>query len=353
MSARPDALWQQLREAGVVQGEPPSEDADAPWFVRLMLGIAGWIGAIFLFGFFSVALQELLRSTAARTVLGAVLCGAAALVLRTGRRGELLGQFAFAGSLAGQALLASGLGEALHRSPAGAALAIAAQQAILFAAVPGVVHRTWTAATAAYAAALALGIWGLGPYAAAVLTAGFALVALRELSHARHPGLLRAAAYGLGVAAFIASLVHGTWGDLYWLGRVRSAAASDFPGGAFAGAVVVVASVAALLRREGLPLGSPAGALALIGALVVAGAAFKAPGIAPAAALLVFGHANGNRVLAGVGILALIGYLAYYYYSLQATLLEKSALLAAAGLALLAMRFAMQRILQRKEADRA
>jgi uncharacterized membrane protein len=50
----------------------------------------------------------------------------------------------------------------------------------------------------------------------------------------------------------------------------------------------------------------------------------------------VIGFANGNRILAGLGILALLGYLSHYYYSLQLTLLEKSGVLASTGIALLA-----------------
>jgi uncharacterized membrane protein len=57
----------------------------------------------------------------------------------------------------------------------------------------------------------------------------------------------------------------------------------------------------------------------------------------------VVGFANGNRVLIGLGIAALVGYLSHYYYSLQATLLEKSVLLMCTGLVLLAARFALHR----------
>lgn len=346
MSARPDEqLWQRLREAGVAQGELPALEGAAPWFVRLMLGLAGWIGALFLFGFFGVALQELLRSASARLLLGALLCTAAAVVFRTVRHGELLGQFGLAVSLAGQGLLASGFGETLRGSPATAAAAVAAQQAILFLAVPGMAHRAWCAASSGYAIAVALGTSGLAPYASPLLLAACALAWLREFEHPRQAELVRAAGYGLGVAAFLAAAMHGTWLDLLRFRELASSGSVRFWPGAIAGGVVVLAGAAALLRREGVALGSGAGALGMAGALIVAAAAAKAPGIAPATALLVLGYANGNRVLTGLGVASLIGYLSYYYYSLHATLLEKSALLAAAGIALLVARFAMQSVL--------
>jgi len=92
-----------------------------------------------------------------------------------------------------------------------------------------------------------------------------------------------------------------------------------------------------------VPLESAQGRIALAGALILALATLKAPGIGPAAALLVIGFANGNRILAGLGIIAMLGYLSHYYYSLQITLLEKSAVLAATGVALLAARLALLR----------
>ena len=102
-------------------------------------------------------------------------------------------------------------------------------------------------------------------------------------------------------------------------------------------------AVVLLLRRERVALDSRSGRAALIGAALLGIASFKAPGIGPAATILVVGYANGNRVLAGLGVLAMLGYLSHYYYSLDATLLEKSIILACTGLALLVARLALHR----------
>ena len=46
------AAWAQLKEAGLVEGEQPqAADVTTPWYVQAMLGIAGWIGAMFLLYF--------------------------------------------------------------------------------------------------------------------------------------------------------------------------------------------------------------------------------------------------------------------------------------------------------------
>ena len=140
----------------------------------------------------------------------------------------------------------------------------------------------------------------------------------------------------LGVVMLASSVVFFLAYNWQQLGRYTKFALVE-------GLVVVLLAV---VWRQGLR--SAGGKAALFGAALVVGAllallALRAPGVAPAVAILVIGYANGNRVLAGFGILSLLGYLANYYYSLQATLLVKSALLASAGIALLAARFAMRR----------
>ena len=69
-----------------------------------------------------------------------------------------------------------------------------------------------------------------------------------------------------------------------------------------------------------------------------------APGLASALLILLLGFAAGNRLLAALGILSLLGFVTHFYYSLHATLLEKSGILAVTGLALLAAWFVLRRI---------
>ena len=333
-SAARESLWVRLREAALVAGEPPAPEDLPPWFVRVMLGVAGWLAAAFLLGFVGAAFAFVFDNALLSMVIGASLCAAAAFLFISGARADLASQFAFAVSLAGQGLMVAGLAEAFGTETK-AAWAIAVQQSILFVAIRNFAHRTWAAASAGVALVFALGRLGVVAYAPVLLAAGFALVWLREFERAKEGERVRAAGYGLAVS-LVLSVVLQDWHDKADL--ARHAWASAFA----AGAVLVCATVL-LLQREGIALGSPRGRFALAGAAVLALVSLKAPGLAPATLVLVTGYANGNRLLAGLGVLALIGYLSYYYYSLQATLLEKSALLAAAGVTLLLARLALRR----------
>jgi len=353
-----DRIWDTLRQAALVEGEMPAPgEARSPWFVRVMLGFAGWIGAWFLLGFVALGLVAVVKSPTASWLVGAGVCAAVAMLFRANRENDFTSQFGLAVSLAGQALMVYGLTEWVGRSFTAVALGVAAQQALLFILLPNFVHRVWSAWTGAYAMSFALADMGLQAFAPAAVTAAFIFVWLREFDYPERGELIRAGGYGLALAAVKTAVMHGSlWYG--WIatmgGRVPSGSvALAWAGAAVAGAVLVGA-VLLLLRREQVALDSGPGRVALAAATVLALASLKAPGVGPAVAILAVGYANGNRVLAGLGIAALVGYLSHYYYALHATLLEKSALMACAGIGLLAARLALHRWWpEKKEANHA
>ncbi|MGH8673886.1 MAG: DUF4401 domain-containing protein, partial [Burkholderiales bacterium] len=186
---------------------------------------------------------------------------------------------------------------------------------------------------------------GLFAFAPALVLAAFAWVWLKEFEFARQGALARAVGYGLALAAVLVAVMHGELSISWIFGHPKPALGGligVWIGAALTGAALLWA-VVQLLEREDVDLDSPQGKIALVGAIILAVATLKAPGIGPAAAVLVIGFANGNRILAGLGIFALLGYLSHYYYSMQITLLEKSAVLACTGVALLVARVALHR----------
>jgi uncharacterized membrane protein len=117
-------------------------------------------------------------------------------------------------------------------------------------------------------------------------------------------------------------------------------------------AIALLASAWVLIRRAAWEIREARTVLGLAAAAVVGVASFKAPGIAGGLMIVLLGFANGNRVLAGLGIASLLFYVSSYYYLLDATLLAKSAVLAATGAALLAVRWVvMNAVLPAEGAD--
>jgi len=349
-AAQRQAAWARLTAAGLVEGdEPAAQVPGPPWFVRVMLGFAGWIGALFLLAFGGVLFSSLFDKTLLALLIGSILCGAAILLFRLRGDNDFVAQFGFALSLAGQALLVVGLGNLFDTWTSAIALAAAVVEAALFFLAPSFLHRVWTAGAAAAAVVFALASWHVSFLAPGLLTAAFAWVWLRELEDPRHGELWRAGGYGLTLAAVGTVFLLDFVVDMAFLHPARDggtgvalAILRDYAGAAVSG-VALIYVVVRLLGREGVPLASGAGRAALAGAAVLALASLAAPGLAPAVAILVLGYANGNRVLTGLGVLVLLGYLSYYYYSLETTLLLKSALLVAVGSALLGVRLALHR----------
>lgn len=336
------ALWSQLGAAGLVRGEVPQDASpDSPWYVRIMLGFAGWIGALFLLGFVGFGLAFLVRSGMAAVVSGTLLCAVMALLLRN-RVGDFVLQFALAASLAGQALIAYGLYELTQDSLGHyrtAALLFAGVEGLLFLSAPLFIHRLWTALVALLALILALDHSVVFAALPTLYAAAFALLALNEFKWAHRGALVQPLIYAL--AACLGWMIFPHLLPTFLIHRVA------LPAGGHEGlaiGLVLFGSVLALLRRATTPAIAPAsstGTMALAAAALLALLSYRLPGIGLGGLLLVIGFANGNRLLLGIGLFGLLASLSSYYYFLDATLLEKSLILGGAGIALLAARWTM------------
>jgi len=78
MNAQRQNSWQTLLEAGLVTGPiPNSQSLESPWYVRLMLGMAGWIAALFLLGFVAAGLSWVIDTDFASISTGIIMMIAA------------------------------------------------------------------------------------------------------------------------------------------------------------------------------------------------------------------------------------------------------------------------------------
>jgi hypothetical protein len=353
-AAERDALWQRLVAVKLVSGDTAAQSGDASaWYIRAMLGAAAWIGAIFLLSFVGMALHDLVRTNAAKIVTGLAICAGAAVLLRA-PAGIFVAQLGLALSLAGQALFAYGIVDIFDRgTPAHAVpmFVIALLETVLVVVVSGVVHRV--ICTIGAALALAYGLWaaGLGALGLPLIAAAFVLVELDETRLGAAPRLFPVVGVGLALAVVTIATAEIA-GDELFFGRSRERDLLFGP--RFADAVMGVVFFGAslwLAARAGLACGTPAHVAVLAGALAVAFVSVGVAGLSAALVILLVGFATSQRLLTGLGTIALLAALARYYYTLSATLLVKSALLLAAAAVLLAL-WALLRHAA-KELDRA
>lgn len=333
-----------LRQLAAEQGEPSASTlAGVPWYLRLSQGVGGWLAAVFLLAFLGSVFSEILRSASASLLLGVLACAAAWPLMR--RRDEFATQFAFAVSLAGQALLGLGFALLWPQDDLRVAWLLACVAGVLFFTHAQFQHRVWALALAAGALAWVLARLQLFTLATPLLALLLLWCWRRE---ARSPAAVerRAAALYALAGMLVAVSVFSSFGqeDLWrtLAGRATNLYLPAWVGGLCTG-LLLLRGVALIAQRAGVAAGSPAWRRVLALAAIPAFAGVPAPGFSAALLVLLTGRASGDRVLAGIGLFALPAYLSAWYYALDATLLQKALLLAATGLALFIARVLLSR----------
>jgi len=349
MNADQNGAWQSLLDAGLVSGaETAAAELESPWYVRVMLGVAGWIAALFLLGFVAAGMTWLIRSEAAMLVTGLITLGVAWLMLSKFSKQDFTTQFALAVSFAGQALFTFGLfgSFSMGQGYSIAWFIMTLVQAALALLMPNTIHRLWSAMSAAAAFYMLLYSFQLVSIAPAIVLATAAWAWLNEFSWPRQGGIVRPIAYGLLIALVLMDIAGGTFqmlGELSWQ-REAPALVAPWLGDLLTG-VVLLWVVWTLLRRGQNAFSMPQTVSVLAAAVLLVSVSFKAPGLPVGVCIIVLGYAHGNRILTGLGIAALLLYASSYYYTMDATLLVKSQVLAASGVVLLLARWLMLRVL--------
>lgn len=338
-------LRERLAQAGIVVGEGEATlTLETPWFVRALQAFSGWLAAVFLLGFIAMGAVFILDSSAAAATLGLVMIGAAYAALRMAP-GDFLEHLALAASLAGQLLMAWAVGDALGDMSAGLWWSLLVLQSTLALAMPSLTHRTFSAIAASVALYLALAEGVSTPS----LAGGLVLLALTGLwlNEFRWPERMRAM-QALGYGLLLGLLVIQTmerFGQSLLIGRYHYGTGLAWleP---WAGDVLGMLALLLLLRHVFQHHGGaivPGARAAAYGAVILLMLlSLQAHGLSQGAVVIALGFAIGNRLVMGFGGLLLLLSITSYYYWLDVTLLTKAMTLAAMGVALLAIRWAMR-----------
>lgn len=363
----PTALWQNLRQGNVVQGDiPPDENAAplVPWYIRWLQGITGWIAAICLLVFiggsfatliFSISKRDFFDSPGIVAIFGLPLCAIAYGLLRQKTVHAFTEQFAFVLSLCGQSLLVLALFILFKHDERNPLLYTLITLFFLgwFVLIPNHLHRVWM--MAAGVANLGIVLAALGEPLFPLATAGITwLLAYLVLNRHRFPAqdiYLSPAISGMlwGVITLAGFWLSHTWFYLFfdfWHGREPSTdlLATERVAALSTGLTLLWATWQ-LLQRYQVPPRRPVVMLALLLAGVIALSTYWMPGLALVVLLIVLGFAHSDRVFLGCGLLSLLVYLNFYYYTLNISLLHKAMILGGLGLVLLITRLLLPRLL--------
>lgn len=323
--------WQRLQQARLVEGDAPRDD-QPHWSSRFLLGMVGWIAALFLLFFLFMSFSQLTRDADSALLMGAVLMAIAFCLNRFATRSDLWDQFVLALALAGDAWLLYGLLDRLDLHSAPLWLGLALLSLAIAALFEHWLIRLFHSFATAILLTLGLACLGLQLLALPLVMTAIALCWLQaERDPVRHQ-LYESLTLGLALSLLVLGrLHHPLWeGGASMLDELGH---SRLP--LWLNPLLCAALLLGLMIRLKLPLlyGLP---LVLLSALI--------PGMGAGALVLVLGFYAGSVGLMTLAGLLLVGFGSLYYYDLGLTLMTKSWLLLGSGALLLGARQLLKRL---------
>lgn len=348
MSRTQEMLWQTLQQAGVVQGEmPPKNKDESPWYIKLLLGISGWLAALFLMGFIGFGLSNLWREPTTALFIGFVMIAVACVIFRYAKN-DFAEHLALAISLAGQGWSAFAIFQLMDDDSLSLIL-IGALQLMLIGLMPNYLHRIFSSFCAAIAFYIATVSLSMPFIFVSVILLAAAWIWLHEFDYPQHISILQPVGYGLVFALLIIKGSNWFASEIWnWRYDISNSIVRPWMGEVLI-SLVVLWMVWCILRRYFQVLTAPIPLAIFAGTLLLCVVSLEARGITVGMAILILGFANSNRILMGLGIVSLLAYISAYYYLLDTTLLNKSFSLLLIGMVLLATRWALLKFINARE----
>jgi uncharacterized membrane protein len=346
MNTQTNPLLATLMEAGLVYAEPPTtETPDSPWYVKVLLAFSGWLAAIFLLFFIGLGFHNLVDSKTALCITGLFMIGAAIAGLFRIRDNDFLEHLMLAFSMAGHIMLWAALLQD-DRDVVFSYWLASVFEALLAIIVPNVLHRIFSSSAAALAMLAAI-LHSFSPnnifYIISTLYANTilfftAFLWLNEFCYPLQMKKMQAIAYGFLLFLIPLNISISTFHDygnqflIHWVSWIPWINALT--------STAIMCYVNRYLLFRTNPTASINLQIAIFTASICVGiVSVWMPGITIGIVLIALGFSASNRVLLGLGIASLLGFISHYYYALHTTLLYKSMTLAIAGVLLLLVRW--------------
>ena len=331
--------------------------APSPWFISLLFGFSGVFASLFFIGFLTLILDNtgLLDSTLALFIIGGILSGIGGFLFYSARlrHSAFWNSLAFAVTLAGQgyiayALLASEITEPLN------IMLLLLVQLLMTVAIPNFIYRLLSATLALSCLFYLLNYYHLSEVSLGLLALITSVTHLQRYRLAAFiPTKWRMNALEITNAIGYASAYVLLSVSVYFIAAEYGNSFANFNsldsyGEAFsynyylAQGLLTLASLYAaylILKRYHIKLLSAAGLLISAAIVLLGIMSIYVSGLLATSLIIIIATANSQRVLLGLSVIALVGYIFWYYYQLDTSLLVKSVSLFVIGIALLLLRW--------------
>ena len=353
-----------LQQQGLIDAQNVSEkllnnaasEAPSPWFISLLFGMSGILASLFFIGFLTLLLDNtgLLDSTLAVFIIGGILSVIGGFLFYNARirHSPFWNSLAFAITLAGQgyiayALLASEITEPLN------IVLLLLVQLLMTVAIANFIYRLLSATLALSCLFYLLNYYHLSEVSLGLLALITSVTHLQRYRLAAFiPTKWRMNALEITNAIGYASAYVLLSVSVYFIAAEygNSFDSLDSYGEAFsynyylAQGLLTLASLYAayfILKRYRIKLLSAAGLLISAAIVLLGIMSIYVSGLLATSLIIIIATANSQRVLLGLGIIALVGYIFWYYYQLDTSLLVKSASMLVIGIALLLLHWVL------------
>ena len=326
-------------------------EARSPWFISLFFGMSGILASLFFIGFLTLILDNtgLLDSTLAVFIIGGILSVIGGFLFYNARirHSPFWNSLAFAITLAGQgyiayALLASEIAEPLN------IMLLLLVQLLMTVVIPNFVYRLLSATLALNCLFYLLNYYHFSEVSLGLLALITSVTHLQRYTLAvfiprkwRMNALEIMSAMGYASAYVLLSI------SVYFIAAEYGNSLNNY-GEAFsynyylAQGLLTLASLYAaylILKRYQVKLRSTAGLLISAAIVLLGIMSIYVSGLLATSLIIIIATANSQRVLLGLGVIASVGYIFWYYYQLDTSLLVKSVSLFVIGIALLLLRW--------------
>ena len=326
-------------------------EARSPWFISLFFGMSGILASLFFIGFLTLLLDNtgLLDSTLAVFIIGGILSVIGGFLFYNARirHSPFWNSLAFAITLAGQgyiayALLASEIAEPLN------IMLLLLVQLLMTVAIPNFIYRLLSATLALSCLFYLLNYYHLSEISLGLLALITSVTHLQRYTLAafiptkwRMNALEIMSAMGYASAYVLLSI------SVYFIAAEYGNSLNNY-GESFsynyylAQGLLTLASLYAaylILKRYQVKLRSTAGLLISAAIVLLGIMSIYVSGLLATSLIIIIATANSQRVLLGLGVIASVGYIFWYYYQLDTSLLVKSASMLVIGIALLLLRW--------------
>lgn len=340
-----------LADEGLIEADWPTrvaavvatETAAQPWFIRVITGLGAWIASLMLFA--AVAISGL-ATTWIFLLLGLLLIVGSVKFHRVSEH-DLARQFALATSLTGQLSFIWGV-FSLTKSIEMSMLTLAGLQVVLIIMFHDLIHCFLSVLFATGAVFMLLYHWeirSLLPVLAVGLAGAFTWLQLNEATYNRRAEgkRIRSVAYGL-LGASLGTVMLST---VYILPELIS---SDFtfyphPWVSTVGFGVILLYLWHHLIIQPAGLSASRAWLIYLFMVFMIAASWPAPGVILSLVIILLGFGHAHRVLIGIGLAFFTVFVGAYFYGMEVTLLTKSMTLILTGVAILALRQVIAKVL--------